>query len=81
LTIMYSGYKEGHPRVTTLFDPIVTVRSLGIDTSTTRWSVTATGASSTFVLDPTVAELTQTALRRASCESDHLIWTDEGGCD
>ena len=81
LTIMYSGYKEGHPRVTTLFDPIVTVRSLAMDTSTTRWAVTATGASSTFVLDPTVAELTQTALRRASCESDRLTWTDEGGCE
>jgi hypothetical protein len=82
LTIMYSGYKEGHPRVTTLFDPIVTVRSLAVDAPITHWSVSATGASSTFVLDPTVADLTQTALRRASCEADRLTHrTDESGCD
>src|SRR5215217_3720485 len=31
LTIMYAGYKEGHSRVTTVFDPTVTVRSLAVD--------------------------------------------------
>lgn len=81
LTRMYSGYKEGHPRVTTLFDPTVTVRSLGVDGSTTYWSVSATGASSTFVPDPTIADLTQTALHRAGCEADpETQWSDETGC-
>ena len=78
---MYSGYKEGHPRVTTLFDPTVTVRSLRVDPPTVDWSVTVTGPSPTFSLEPTVADLTRTALRRVSCEADQESqWTDETGC-
>ena len=81
LTQMYSGYKEGHPRVTTVFDPTVTVRSLGVVRPTTYWSVTVTGAAPTFFREPTVSDLTQTALRRATCEADPATqWTDETGC-
>jgi len=81
LHVMYSGYKEGHPRVTTLFDPIVTVCSLGVDPPIVFWSVTVTGPSPTFALEPTVGDLTQTALQRATCEADsERQWTDETGC-
>jgi len=81
LYVMYSGYKEGHPRVTTVFDPIVTVRSLGVDPPIVYWSVTVTGPSPTFALEPTVGDLTQTALQRATCEADsESQWTDETGC-
>lgn len=81
LYVMYSGYTEGHPRVTTLFDPTVTVRSLGVDRPIVYWSVTAKGPSPTFALEPTVTDLTQTALRRVSCEADYESqWTDEAGC-
>ncbi len=81
LYVMYSGYKEGHPRVTTVFDPTVTVRSLGVDPPIVYWSVTVTGPSPTFALEPTVGDLTQTALQRATCEADsESQWTDETGC-
>jgi hypothetical protein len=81
LYVMYSGYTEGHPRVTTLFDPTVTVRSLMVNRPTVYWSVTAMGPTPTFALEPTVTDLTQTALRRASCEADfESQWTDATGC-
>lgn len=81
LNVMYSGYTEGHPRVSTLFDPVVTVRSLMVDRPTVYWSVTATGPAPTFALEPTVTDLTQTALHRASCEADdESQWSDETGC-
>jgi hypothetical protein len=82
LNRMYSGYKEGYPGIySTLFDPTVTVRSLGVDRPTIYWSVTATGTSPTFFAEPSVTVLTQTALRRASCEADpETQWTDESGC-
>jgi hypothetical protein len=79
--VMYSGYTEGHPRVSTLFDPVVTVRSLMVDRPTVYWSVTAMGPAPTFALEPTVTDLTQTALRRVSCEADYESqWTDATGC-
>jgi hypothetical protein len=78
---LYSGYKEGHPRVTTLFDPTVTLRSINADDGTTQWSVTAKGGSTSFVYDPLVTELTETALERAACEADtNTRWTDERRC-
>jgi len=78
---LYSGYKEGHPRVTTFFDPTVTIRSLNVADRTTQWSVTAKGGSTSFVYDPAVIELAETALERAACEADHNSrWTDERGC-
>lgn len=81
LYVLYSGYTEGHPKVTTLFDPMVTVRSLRVDRPTVYWNVTATGPAPTFALEPTVTDLTQTALRRASCEADsESQWTDAAGC-
>lgn len=46
---LYSGYKEGHPRVTTLFDPTVTIRSINVVDATTQWTVTARGSSTSFV--------------------------------
>ena len=82
LNRMYSGYKQGYPRVySTLFDPTVRVRCFGVDRSTLYWSVTATGTSPTFFAEPSVTELTQTALHRASCEADSgTQWTDDTGC-
>ena len=81
LYYLYSGYKEGHPRVTTLFDPTVTIRSINVADETTRWSVIAKGGSTSFVYDPAVTELTETALERAACEANpHTRWTDERRC-
>ena len=78
---LYSGYKEGHPRVTTLFDPTVTIRSLNVGDETTQWSVTARGGSTSFVYDPAVTELVETALERATCEANpNTQWTDDRGC-
>ena len=78
---LYSGYKEGHPRVTTLFDPTVTIRSMNVVDETIQWSVTARGSSTSFVYDPTVTELAETALERAACEANlNTRWTDERGC-
>ena len=78
---LYSGYKEGHPRVTTLFDPTVTLRSINVDEGTIQWSVTAKGGSTSFVYDPLVTELTETALERAACEADiNTRWTDARRC-
>ena len=78
---LYSGYKQGHPRVTTLFDPTVTIRSLSVVDATTQWSVTARGGSTSFVYDPAVTELAETALERAACEANpNARWTDERGC-
>jgi hypothetical protein len=81
LYYLYSGYKEGHPRVTTVFDPTVTIRSMNVADNTTQWSVTAKGASTSFVYDPAVTELVETALERAACEANqHGRWTDDRGC-
>jgi len=82
LNRMYSGYKEGYPRAySTIFDPTVTVRSFGVERPTIYWSVTATGTSPAFFAEPSVTELTQTALHRASCEADpETQWTDDAGC-
>jgi len=78
---LYSGYKEGHPRVTTLFDPTVTIRSMNVVDATTQWSVTARGGSTSFVYDPAVTELAETALERATCEANpNTRWTDERRC-
>lgn len=78
---LYSGYKEGHPSVTTLFDPTVTVRSLDVARPIVYWSVTAKGPAPTFSLEPTAHDLTQTVLKRAACEiDDESQWTDEVGC-
>jgi hypothetical protein len=78
---LYSGYKEGHPRVTTLFDPTVTIHSINVVDATTQWSVTARGGSTSFVYGPAVTELAETALQRAACEADpNTRWTDERGC-
>ena len=78
---LYSGYKEGHPRVTTLFDPTVTIRSINVAEETTQWSVTARGGSTSFVYDPAVTELAETALERATCEANpNTRWTDERRC-
>jgi hypothetical protein len=78
---LYSGYIEGHPRVTTLFDPTVIIRSLNVGEETTQWSVTAKGASTSFVYDPAVTELAETALQRAACHANlNTRWTDEQGC-
>jgi len=78
---LYSGYKEGHPSVTTLFDPTVTIRNMNVADETTQWSVTARGGSTSFVYDPAVTELTETALERAACEADpNTRWTDERKC-
>src|SRR5262245_28618012 len=77
----YSGYKEGNPRETTLFDPKVTVRSFGVTETRTQWTVTAIGASTSFVYEPAVTELVQVALQRASCDAKpDMHWTDEKGC-
>ena len=78
---LYSGYKEGHQRVTTLFDPTVTIRNMNVLDETTQWSVTARGGSPTFVYDPTITELAETALERAACEANpNMRWTDERRC-
>jgi hypothetical protein len=78
---LYSGYKEGHPRVTTLFDPTVTIRSMHVTDETTQWSVTARGDSTSFVYVAAVTELAETALERAACEANpDTLWTDEGSC-
>jgi len=78
---LYSGYKEGHPRVTTLFDPTVTIRSMNVGDATTQWSVTARGGSTSFVYYPAVTELAETALERATCEANpNTRWTDERRC-
>lgn len=78
---LYSGYKEGHPRVTTVFDPTVTIRNMNVDDGTTRWTVTAKGGSTSFVYDPAVTELAETALERAACEANpDTHWTDERRC-
>jgi hypothetical protein len=78
---LYSGYKEGHPRVTTVFDPTVTIRSMNVADGTTQWSVTAKGASTSFVYDPVVTALAETALERAACEATlHTRWADDRGC-
>ena len=81
LTIMYAGYKEGHARVTTVFDPTVTVRSFPVDRPVMYWTVTAKGPAPTFFLETTVADLTQVALHRVTCEADpDSQWQDERGC-
>lgn|SRR5690348_3260346 len=81
LYYLYSGYKEGHPHVTTVFDPTVTIRSMSVADDTTQWSVTARGASTSFVYGPAVTELAETALERAACEANrHRRWTDDRGC-
>lgn len=78
---LYSGYKEGHPRVTTLFDPTITVRTINVADETVQWSVTARGGSTSFVYEPIVTELTETALERAACEAHpETRWTDERKC-
>ena len=78
---LYSGYKEGNPRVTTLFDPTVTIRNLNVVDETIQWSVTAKGGSTSFVYDPAVTELTETALERAACEANpNTRWTDDRRC-
>ena len=77
----YSGYTEGYPGVTTIFDPTVIVRSLDVDRPIVYWSVTAKGPAPTFSLEPTARDLTQTALSRVTCETDEESqWTDEAGC-
>lgn len=77
----YSGYTEGYPGVTTIFDPTVTVRSLDVDRPIVYWSVTAKGPAPTFSLEPTARDLTETALSRVTCETDEESqWTDEAGC-
>jgi hypothetical protein len=81
LTIMYAGYKEGHPRITTVFDPTVTVRSFGVDRPTLYWRVTAKGPAPTFFFESTVTDLAQTALQRVTCEADpENQWADDKGC-
>ena len=81
LYYLYSGYKEGHPRVTTLFDPTVTIRNLKVADETTQWSVTARGGSTSFVYDPAVTELAETALERVTCEANpNTRWTDDRRC-
>ena len=81
LTIMYAGYKEGHARVTTVFDPTVTVRSFSVDRPVMDWTVSAKGPAPTFVLETAVADLTQVALHRVTCEADPASqWQDEKGC-
>ena len=81
LYYLYSGYTEGHPRVTTVFDPTVTIRSMNVADDMTQWSVTARGASTSFVYDPAVTELAETALQRAACEANpDTHWTDERRC-
>ncbi|HET8721855.1 MAG TPA: hypothetical protein VFM24_07495 [Nitrospira sp.] len=78
---LYSGYKEGHPRVTTLFDPTVTIRSINVSDESIQWRVTAKGGSTSFVYDSSVTELARTALERAACEANvDTRWTDERGC-
>jgi hypothetical protein len=78
---LYSGYKEGHPRVTTLFDPTITVRNMNVADETVQWSVTARGGSTSFVYEPIVTELAETALERAACEANpETRWTDERRC-
>lgn len=81
VTLMYAGHKEGGERVTTLYDPTVTVRSLIVNTGAIRWSVTASGPTPVFVPGQTIRELTDTVLKRAICEaeSDHE-WQDGKGC-
>lgn len=77
----YSGYKEGHPRETTLFDPRVTVRSFSVPDAKTQWSVSAIGASTSFVYEPAVTDIVQVVLQRASCDTNpDMHWTDEKGC-
>lgn len=78
---LYSGYKEGHPRVTTVFDPTVTILSMNVADESTQWRVTAKGGSTSFTYDSSVTELATTALERAACEANfNMRWTNEHGC-
>lgn len=78
---LYSGYKEGHPRVTTLFDPTVTIRNMHVTDEMTQWSITVRGGSNSFVYDPAVTELAETALERAACEANpDTRWMDDRRC-
>lgn len=78
---MYSGQKQGGDRVSTLYNPDVTVRSLTVKTGTIRWSVTASGPGPVFTPDRTILELADIALKRAACEADMTQeWRDETGC-
>lgn len=78
---MYAGQKEGGDRVNTLYDPTVTVRSLTVKNGEVMWNVTAASAGPIYTPEQTVLELTEAALKRASCETvTGGEWKDEAGC-
>ena len=81
VTWMYAGHKEGGERVNTLYDPSVTVRSLNGKTGEIRWTVSASGQGPVFVPARAIIELTETALKRATCETEPgHEWQDDSGC-
>ena len=64
LTYRYAGYSEGPPWLTTVYDPTITIRSLGVSEPIVYWTVIARGPATTFSWGRGLEEISNAALQQ-----------------
>jgi hypothetical protein len=69
LTYRYAGYSEGPPWLTTVYDPIITIRSLDVSRPVTFWTVIAGTRAPRFFWGE-FGELVDAALRHVEVTAE-----------
>jgi hypothetical protein len=69
LTYRYAGYSEGPPWLTTVYDPTITIRSLGSREPVVYWTVVAGGSAPTFFWGRNLGDIVEAALEQVEARS------------
>ena len=70
LTYRYAGYSEGPAWLTTVYDPIITIRNLGGREPLVYWTVIAGGSAPTFSWGPGLREIVEEALKQVEIHAE-----------
>ena len=79
LTYRYAGYSEGPPWLTTVYDPTITIRSLGGPEPIVYWTVIARGPATTFSWGRGLEEISNAALQQVESRAEANV-RKRGSC-
>jgi hypothetical protein len=66
----YAGYSEGPPSLTTIYDPTITIRSLGSHEAIVYWTAIAGDSSTTFFWGRGLGEIVDAALHQVEARGE-----------
>jgi hypothetical protein len=77
LTYRYAGYSEGPAWLTTVYDPAITIRSLGSGEPLVYWTVIAGGPAPTFFWGRSLGEIVEAALQQVEARGEANVQATE----